>query len=295
MTAKLIDALGTMESRQQLMNERMADFVSQIQSLVRDSQSETNQKLQAILADLGENTAAMIGALKEQAEQVAAGHLDRERRVAQHTEETVSKLSEQVDTVVAEVAKASADMRASVEAIREVTTEAMSKMNSGADTLYIAASEFAKAGQGVSSTLTQASNVADKLSQAAGAVTTSAHTLESVVVDYKATRETTGQMISELRGLVESAKREAALTADVLARIEAATQKLVEAQKDADAYLEGVSRVLGESHQAFADNMRKTLGEANQQFYSQLTAATSLLREGIEELEATLDINGRRS
>ena len=146
MAAKLTEALGAMEGRQQLMNERMTEFVEQIRGLVRDSQSETNQKLQAILSDLGEKTAAMVGALKDQAEQATAAHLNREQRAAQHTEETVTRLSGQVDTVVAEVAKASADMRASVEAMRAVTSEAVSKMNGGADTLYIAASEFAKAG-----------------------------------------------------------------------------------------------------------------------------------------------------
>ena len=149
--------------------------------------------------------------------------------------------------------------------------------------------------QGVTAALGQSSNVADKLSQAAGAVSTAAHALESVVVDYKMARETTAQMVGELRGLVESAKREAALTADVLARIDAATQKLVDAQKQADGYLEGVSRVLGESHQAFADNMRKTLSEANQDFYTQLTTATTLLREGIEELGLALELNDARS
>lgn len=295
MTAKLTDALSAMEARQNLMNERMADFVDQIRNLVRDTQSETNQKLQTTLAELGEKTAAMIGALTGQAEQAAAGHSDREHRVAQHTEETVTKLGGQIDAVVAEVARASSDMRASVEVMRGVTTEAVSKMNNGADTLYIAASEFAKAGQGVTTALNQASHIADKLSHAASVMTTSTHTLESVVVDYKASRETTALMISELRSLVESAKREAALTADVLERIESATQKLVQAQQEADHYLEGVSQVLGESHQAFADSMRKTLGEANQEFYNQLTSATSLLREGIEELEATLDINDRKN
>ena len=95
-------------------------------------------------------------------------------------------------------------------------------------------------------------------------------------------------MVQALKGTVESARKEASLTADVLTRIDHATQKLATAQNQADRYLAQVSEVLEETHQQFASSMRSTLNEANQQFFQHLTDATALLRGSIEELDAAL-------
>ena len=95
-------------------------------------------------------------------------------------------------------------------------------------------------------------------------------------------------MVGALNDTVDAARKEASMTQDVLAHIERSAEKLAAAQHEADHYLDEVSRVLTETHQEFASNMRTTLGEANKQFYASLTEATSLLREGIQELDATL-------
>src|SRR5262249_41772591 len=140
----------------------------------------------------------------------------------------------------------------------------------------------------------QATSVAEKLSQAGSAVGASARTLEAVVADYKSTREMVAGMLTEIGAIVTSAKKEASLTADVLSRIEGSAAKLAQAQRQADAYLGGISEVLSQTHQEFADNMRKTLGEANRQFYDQLSSATALLSAGIQELETTMSGFGVR-
>ena len=66
MNDRLAAALGDIEAHQKLMNERMAGFVEQLRGLVSQSQTETNQTLQAILTDIGEAVRAQISALKEQ-------------------------------------------------------------------------------------------------------------------------------------------------------------------------------------------------------------------------------------
>jgi DNA-directed RNA polymerase subunit F len=288
MTAKLTEALGAMEARQQVMNGQMAEFVEQIRNLVRDSQSETNRKLQETLSELGGTVTTMVTSLKEQAAQASHAHAERETRITDNTTHAITSLGGQVEAMLSKVTEVSGEIRSSVDAMRTVTTDVVNRMNSGAETLYVAASDFAKAGQGVAGVFTQATSVADRLSQAAGAVTTAARTLEAVVADYKVARETLASMFTQFESTVAAAKREAAITEDILSRIESATAKLTEAEREAEVYLERVSGVLGEAHQEFAENMRKTLGEANRQFYEQLTSATALLREGIQELDATL-------
>lgn len=292
MSGRLTEALGAMEARQQVMNNQMGEFVGQIRNLIAQSQTETNQKLQETLTQLGGTVTQMVDTLKAQAEQAGQAHVERERRITDNTTQAVSSLGSQVETVLAKVTEVSVEIGNSVRAMQAVTTDAITRMNSGAEVLYVASSDFAKAGQAVTGVLTQATNISDKLMQSAGAINTSTRTLESVVTDYKATRETLAAMLTELGRLVDSAKREAALTDDVLSRIEGATAKLTEAQVKADTYMEGISAVLGEAHEAFADNMEKTLGQANRQFYEQISNATALLRSAIEELETTLSSIG---
>lgn len=179
-------------------------------------------------------------------------------------------------------------MANSVTALRAVTTESISKMNTGAETLYVAASDFAKAGDGVSGVLTQATTVAGQLSQAGGTVAAATRSLDGALADYKATRDVIARMVSELQGTVAAAKKEASLTTDILQRIDAAAAKLGQAQLDADIYLSKVSAVLAEAHQSFTKSMQQSLTAANSEFYRELSQATKLLSDGIKELELAL-------
>jgi hypothetical protein len=295
MASKLAEAMGAMESRQRMMNSQMAEFIGQMRTLVSQSQSETNANLQDAVSRLGAAVTEMVHSLREESERTGQAHIERERRLTENTTQAVSSLGSQVETVVAKVAEVSSELRLTVNTIQAVTTGAVERMNSGAETLYLAANDFAKAGQGISSVLSQSTTVADKLGQASAALSNSTRTLETVVADYKGTREMLAEMLTELGALVASAKKEASLTADVLARIDSATTKLGHAQQQAEVYLEGISEVLRTTHQEFADNMRKTLGDGNRQFYEQLSTATALLREGIEELGTTLaDLDVRK-
>jgi hypothetical protein len=329
MTEKLADAIGAMETRQQLMNDRMAEFVEQIRTLVSQSQTETNQKLQTTLTEIGEAVRAQIASLKEQgdqasnahveresqiagqtqeilrqlgaqvetvvgslqtqAEQTASAQVERENRMFVQTDETVARLGELTETMMGEVRVVIGEVRGTVEAMRNVTSDAISRMNSGADTMFIAADEFTKAAQGVSGVLQQATGVSDKLAEAAGSLTTSSTMLQGVIADYALTRETLAAMLADLRGTVENAKREANLTSDILARIEGASQRLGQLHKDAEDYLAGVSDVLARAHGEFATNIEKTLGESYRQFGSRLAEATGLLRTMVDELAATIE------
>jgi len=295
MVNQISEALSAMEVRQQTMNSRLGEFVGQIRDLVRQSQAENSEKFQETVSQLGVAVATMVNALREQAERAGLAHAERERAITESSAKAMTSVGTQVESVIGKVGQLATDVQSSVDAMRAVTTDAIDRMNVGANTLAGAAGEFAKASQGVSGVLAQATNVGEKLGQAASAVGTSARTFEVVVADYKATRELLAGMLVELGTVVASAKREASLTSDVLSRIEQATSRLVEAQKQADGYLEGVSEVLSQTHEEFAGNMRKTLGEANRLFYDQLASATALLRASIQDLETTLsELGGRK-
>ena len=317
------------------MNDRMAEFVEQLRSLARDSQTETNHKLQTTLMEIGEAVRQQISALKDQGDQASASHSEREGRIAAQTQEMMQQLSSQVDLVVgslqsqseqaataqvereqrmsaqadetvvklaalteslmAEVRIITSEVRATVDAMRNVTSDAVTRMNSGAETLFLAADEFSKAGQGVSGVLQQAAGVTDKLADVGVSISASSSMLKGVVADYALTRETLATMLTDLHSTVENAKREANLTSDILARIESASQKLGQAQIDAEEYLTGISKVIVGTHSEFASGLKNMLGTSYTDFYDRLSNATGLLRQAIEELASTVEPTIKRA
>ena len=141
----------------------------------------------------------------------------------------------------------------------------------------------------------EAAGLANGLQQAAGSVAAASTALHGVVADHANARANFAAMLEDLRGTVDNAKKEASLTADILTRIEAASQKLGLALQKADEYLDGVDRILTETHETYANALNKTLNDANSSIVENLSTATSLLRETILELEAAVEPLARRA
>ena len=71
-------------------------------------------------------------------------------------------------------------------------------------------------------------------------------------------------------------------------RLEAAAQKLVAAQGQADEYLSKVTEVLKQGHSTFTYQMAESLRRANGDFHEHLSKSTSLLASTIAELDGTI-------
>jgi hypothetical protein len=208
--------------------------------------------------------------------------------MVERTTLAVDLMSGSVEGAVKAMSTASGRMQEAVATIAQVTGNALNRMNDGADTLMSASTSFAQAGERVSAVMTQAVTVTGKLTELSGVLSASSNALQQAVADYRAQHDAVAGLVRDLKDLVASAKTEASLTADVLARLDASAAKLNAAQLMAGQYLDGVSRVLGEAHQAFADATRKTLERANTDFHAKLSSSVHLLSSTIQELETTL-------
>jgi len=96
-------------------------------------------------------------------------------------------------------------------------------------------------------------------------------------------------MVGELKLTVENAKRDAAMTSELISRIQAATKELGAAQQQSEGYLKGVSAALVGAHESFRDNIDKTLGEGNRKFQKELSDSVGLLSSAIKNLGDVLD------
>lgn len=288
MAQRMAEAVEKMEARQDAMNTQSAAFIEQIRQLVATSQSETNQKLQATLETIGLQVGNMLATLSEAQKEVFERNRVREQVMSDRASNAVHTMSESVDAVIKELGSATSQMAQSVALLTQTTSSSMDKMNAGAEMLSMASRNFASAGERVSQVMGQAESVSSKLSETSGSLTSGSAALQDVLRDYRLQRDAVSQLLNEVRATVEVARREAALTGDVLARIEGSATRLSAAQKQADEYLAGVSKVLGDAHTSFATEVKRTLDKANTEFHTKLTQAVGMLSSAVGELELTL-------
>ena len=292
MAERMAQAVEKMEGREEAMNSQSVAFIEQIRQLVASSQSETNQKLQATLETMGTQVARMLAALSESQATVFESNRSREQSMTERAQHAVSSMSDNVGAAIKEMSAASVQMAQNVAVLTQTTSSSVEKMNAGAEALGAASRNFATAGERVSGVMGQAVDVISKLTEVSGALISGASAIQELLRDYKTQRDAVSLLVSELRSTVEAARKEASLTGDILARIESSTTRLGTAQKQADEYLEGVSRVLGEAHNTFATEVMKTLDKANHGFHTKLTTAVSMLSSAVDELQLTLAAMG---
>jgi len=289
MGEKLARALDGMEARQQAMNTQMAAFVEQIRTLVGESQSESSRKLQEVLASLGDQVTGVIAELRRQAEASAKVQGQQQKDFGDATGAAIGSLSEQMERLLAQSVDTNRSLQDSVASLASATNNAIAGMNSGADTLSVAASNFAKAGQGVADTMKASTAAVEAIKGASGQLTLATDGARSLFADYGKSRDVFALMVTELKQTIDNAKREASMTSEIIGRIEAAAAQLKAAQDQSTQYLEGINTVLADAHASFADNVTRTLGEGNRQFQAELSQAVQLLSGAIQNLGDVVD------
>lgn len=284
MGEKLGKALDGMEARQRLMNDQMAVFVDQIRALMGETQSESSRKLQEVLMSVGDQVAGVVAELRRQTEASAESQGRRQERFERAAGVAIGSLSEQMERLLAQSVETNRSLQDTVAKLAGATDKAISGMNSGAETLYLAASDFAKAGHGVSDTLRASTAAVDAIKGASGQLVLATDGARSLFADYGKTRDTFSQMVRDLEQTIDNAKREASMTSEIVGRIEAAAAQLGTAQKESEEYLRGISEVLVKAHESFAENVEKSLREGNRQFQLELSQSVHLLSGAIKNL-----------
>lgn len=284
MAAKLADAMAAMEARQQALNQQMTDFVAQLRAMVADSQTETAAKLQQTLADLGAQVSAMVEQLRNQAQAAADQSRATQAETQAHTKATLDGVSQQVSDLLTQSARATEAMRSAVSVLTATTGETASRLEASTEALILAADAFAAASRQSEGAMKAGADTAGKLHEVSQVLTAAAASTSQAMADFRATRDTFGQLVADLKTTVENARREASLTETLVAKLSSASEKLATAQGQTDRYLEEVTKVLTDAHQSFADNVTRTLHTGTNEFHQELTTATGLLRGAILEL-----------
>lgn len=281
--------LEAAESRQSVLNDALGEFTAQMKLVTGQSQSEEQGQLQSVLSELSARMGEVFDGLNSQVSLATDATMRHQQEMAEQNQAVAGQFSTHLGAMVEGVKQAVVEIQSAVAMMHNTTGEAMAALGGSADTLHLASREFARAAEGVTAVMDKSALVADQLVSAADTVSAATGGLSDLFDDYRASRDSMLEQMHALQLLAEQVRRDASMSGEVLAKIESATASLVGAQQDAGDYLSRISDVIGVAHQSFSEGMTRAVGEANRDFHQALSDSVKLLREGIHELESTLD------
>lgn len=295
MSSQLDKAMAEMADAQQQMNGTMRTFVDELRSAMLAAQTDTQSGIAQMLTALGSQVGRALQSVNQQTAVVTAAHEQQLGRLSQSTHSALDDLANLVREQTAALHQATSTMRSAVSELGASVDRNITKMGQGADQMRQAADLFTGSGRAVADVFDRSKAVSAELSQVAVRLSTSSLDVQAVVGDYRAARESFASLVDGLRGTVDTAKREVALTQDLVGRLEGAAQKLLAAQGHADEYLDKLNHVLAEAHGSFSSQMLNTVRTTNGEFHDSLRKATGLLATTIAEFENALGDNTPRT
>lgn len=270
-------------------SERLNSFLDQMQVSAARNQSESAEATQRMLGQLGDSTGNMIRALQEQAQKAQEEHTNRQSELTAKSSELMEQQSAQIGRLAEAVQQASVSMQNAVERLQTRVQASIDSMGLGAEKLHGASARLGDNLERMKTNSDGLNDMAEKLTGSATTLSTALVATQQVLGDQRVVRDSLASLVGDLRETIELAKREASMSSGLVDSLQAASQRLTEAQRTTETYLQGVTDVLGEAHGAFAQQMMATMREGNKAFHEELAHATGLLKGAIQELGDVLD------
>ena len=271
------------------VSERMEGFLESVQNATQQSLEKSASGTQTTMMALGEKVEQIMGSISDISKRAEEEHRSRQEQFSDQTASLITSLSNQVGTLSDRVGNAADAMRSSIASLTQSSRDSIDRFAAGAETLYVASSDFAKAGQGVATTMQSAAQATDKIQSVAIILSGAAASVQNVMDDYKQTRETFADIVANLKSTISNASREASFTTEIVSQLRQATEQLTAAQGETEDYLKNVTEVLATAHQDFASNIERTLRTGNAGFHQELSTAVGLLKSGIQDFGDALD------
>ena len=289
MANRMEELMVQMRDRQAEADGQMAAFVNTMQQTVNKGQSDAAELTLEMMKELSASTGDLVKGLQQQSHTAQQDHAARNADLAQRADKLLTTHGEQVDGLTAAVDEAAKAMREAIDRLQATTQASADKMGQGADRLWLASTKLGDNLDTMRTVTDGLSGSAEKLLASTGTVNTALVATERVLSDQRTVRDALATLVADLRATVENAKREAGFTKELLDGLQVASQRLQEAQRSADTYLEGVTEVLGQAHTEFASQIQATLRSSNTAFHQELSQAVSYLKGAIQDLGDVLD------
>lgn len=250
MSGTLEDAMKKAADNQQLLTDQMREFVQEFRKLVTEEQNKSKQAMdEAVMKVLGEVAVAMEG-LEGMRKAAAAEESGRNDRLSTQTNQLVGGLTTQVESLLGAVSDQVAKTQKNLDALGQVSLRAIDGMNQGALTMGTAAQRFETAGSSVTTVFDRSTKVAETLGSASSSLQAASTAVQRGFEQYDSTRKTVDAQVAALMGLIESAKKEAGVSQELVASIKASAEAMRKSEADSREHLDKVNLALVK---AFAD------------------------------------------
>ena len=131
----LAESAAGAEARQRTMNDKMAEFVDQMRQAIDSAQGDTQELMRTALEELTVCMKDAIAQLSAQAKLAAEASGKQQIDLAENTRDVIGQFGAQVGALLEGVSRAAVEIKAAATAMRNTTSDAMVRLNSGADTL----------------------------------------------------------------------------------------------------------------------------------------------------------------
>lgn len=284
MSGKLEEAMQRASDNQQLLTNQMREFVEEFRKLVSEEQAKSQRTMDEAVTKVLTDVATSMAGLEAMRQSAADAENGRNQALALKTTELVGGLSNQVDSLVQKVADQVSKTQQNIDAISQVSLRAIDSMSTGALSMEAAAAKFETAGQAVNGVLDRSTHLSQQMTATAGTLQTAAGAVQRGFEQYDSTRKTVETHVTALTALIESAKREAGLSKDLIKAIQDGVTALRDAEAASRAHLTDVNAALTKAFEEFGTQLvsqvKKTIAETDRH----LTSGTGHLNGVVQEL-----------
>ncbi len=267
MSDKLAAAMQSASENQQQLTQQMTQFVTDFRSLVSEEQRKSkdamNETIAGLLSEVGKSIASMEASRKSASVEDA----NRTKVLTDQTGQMVSGLSANVEELLRAVSDQVLKTQESINAIRDVSMRAVDGMNQGALTMGSAAQRFETAGSSVTRALDGSTAFIEQVKASSNALQAASLAVNSGFEKYDATRKTVDSQVLALTGLIESAKREAGVSQQLIEGVESSVKALRATEEESRRNLSAVNDQLVSAFETFGNSLvsqvQRVVGETD--------------------------------
>lgn len=267
LTSTLEEAMKKAADNQQVLTDQMRDFVQEFRKLIADERNESKGAMDEAMSKVLTDLSAAIGQMEKIRSDAAGDESKRNKDLHDGTRQLVGGLTDQVEGLLKSVSEQVLKTQQNIDSINAVSTRAVEGMNQGALTMGTAAQRFETAGSSVTLAVDRAGKLSETLSSSASSLQAAALAVKQGFEQYDSTRKTVDAQVAALMGLIESAKKEAGISKELIQSITASANALKSAEAESRKHLEAVNAALEKSFESFGsalvEQVRKSVAETD--------------------------------
>ena len=284
MARQLEKMFADSEAREKAQAEHMTAFIEAIQNSVQQGQSATMEKMAASVESLGEQLGSLFGQIDKGQQQISANQQANQQSLHEQTQRVMSEVDDQIKQLVETVASQHQGTTETLRLLAEQTNRQIQDMHTGADKMRLAAERFEHAGDRVSEANHLTADVLNKAQSAGSSLSLATSELTSVVADYRHIRDAVSNSIAMLELLAANTQSEQTTRTQFIADLKQHGERLQSYNREAQAFMENVSDVLGKGFEDFSEGVSRSLDKTLGKLDVEMAKASTLLAGSVEQI-----------